>query len=303
MQFIHNIITMLKVIYQSKLSSTRWIRKNNTLPKDLIILGNGPSLNDELEELKRLAQSHHMMAVNMFAIGNLFQSLKPSYYFLLDGAFFNFSNEVFEDHSKHPNLKFKPDFEHVQKQINETWRTLFDSSWGIQLVIPQLYEHTYIVQEAKKRGLSVMVFNYTVLKGSKGLLSWFYNRGLGLPQSQNVMNAAIAIAGLIGPRKLYLVGFDHTFHLCIKVDENNQLWNVSSHFYTDKKPLEQRLLNPLTKKSVTLKETFYNLYKVHRSYEIVRELVSSRGISIYNATKGGFVDAFERKLLSEVTND
>ncbi len=81
MQSIHNIITMLKVIYQSKLSSTRWIRKNNTLPKDLIILGNGPSLNDELEELKRLAQSHHMMAVNMFAIGNLFQSLKPSYYF------------------------------------------------------------------------------------------------------------------------------------------------------------------------------------------------------------------------------
>ena len=139
MQFIQNIITTLKVIYQSKLSSTRWIRKNNTLPKDLIILGNGPSLNDELEELKSLAQSHHMMAVNMFAIGNLFQSLKPSYYFLLDGAFFNFSKEVFEDHTKHPNLKFKPDFEQVQKQINETWRTLFNSTWGIHLVILSLF--------------------------------------------------------------------------------------------------------------------------------------------------------------------
>lgn len=274
-------------------------RRNTGLLQDterpLLVLGNGPSIQNQLELIKRNREKFHVLTVNKFACSAEFELLKPSHYIMLDGDFFNFNERVFNDAINHPRVKLKPEFEIWQKQINSTWSALLSAEWDIEVFVPQIYKNSYIVKRALASGVKISVFNYTVLRGTESWVNTLFNRGLGMPQCQNVVNAAVFIGLLQRPISIYLLGLDHTFHLGIEVAEDNQLWETVSHFYSNDKPHKHPLLNEKTGDRVRLKDVFNSLSKVHVSYEMAKKVGQDMQIPIYNATTGGFVDAFERK--------
>ena len=54
----------------------------------LIILGNGPSLNDSINELKEQIVENDFIVVNMFCLTDYYVELKPKFYLLADYLYF-----------------------------------------------------------------------------------------------------------------------------------------------------------------------------------------------------------------------
>ena len=88
----------------------------------------------------------------------------------------------------------------------------------------------------------------------------------------------------MGFKEIYLLGVDHSYST--ELDENGNLLkneNVRDHF-SDNDKIEN------------VPQTF----KSALAYKAAKEYAEKHGIKIYNATRGGKLEVFERKTLEEV---
>lgn len=295
---LNGIISIGKVLIRSKWST---VAKDFTelSKRDILILGNGPSINSQWEDIQTVRSRIELMVVNKFALSPKFELLKPDHYVLLDGAFFNFDESIFLDSSLHPMVKIKPNWVELQQQINDAWTRIFNSTWSMVVWIPYIYRKSFVIDYLKKNNIKYEFYNYVVCQGST--LDLLFGLKLGMPQSQNVINAAIAVSIWMKPKNLYLTGLDHTFHLGIEIDDDNYLWDSGSHFYTEGVGhSRQKLINITTHKKVTLKDLFSSLSKVHVAYENLRSLAERNNTNVWNSSRGGFVDAFKRRKLIDI---
>jgi hypothetical protein len=268
--------------------------------KEILILGNGPSLNAQWMDIDQKRPDLELMVVNKFSLSSKFSELKPEHYVLLDGAFFNFEEAVFQNPSLHPLVKIKPIWANLQKEINDAWVNIMNADWPITIWIPYIYRNSIMIAHLKERGVKFQFFNYVVVKGFS--LNVLFRNKLGMPQSQNVINAAIALSIWMKPENIYLAGLDHTFHLGIEIDDDNFLWDAGSHFYTEGGvKTRQKLININTHAKITMKDLFSSLSKVHVAYELLSRLAELNKSKIWNITEGGFVDAFQRKKIKDIT--
>lgn len=299
MKFIDTIITLLKILIKSRVTNFQTLKPSNK--KNVLIVGNGPSAKTSLQRIAVSPSKINtsIFAVNKFAVSEHFKDLKPDYYALLDGDFFHFNEEVFEDASKHPRVNIKPEFLEWQIQINNTWKNLLSADWPITLFVPNQYKSAYILNRCKNTPLRIIYFNYTVSKGFVWFKHWVFRTNLGMPQSQNVINAAIYLALTKLGNRINLIGLDHDFHKNLSLNDQNQLIETVSHFYTGT-PFSHPLIHANTGKPVTLAETFENLHKLHKGYLELRNYAQFLHKEVYNLTPGGFVDAFEREKLEDV---
>ena len=292
-KLINGLISVIKILIKSNWGLMFKDFKELS-KKDILILGNGPSLNSQWEEIEKARTKLELMVVNKFALSPRFEQLKPEHYVFLDSAFFNFNESVYLDATLHPMVKLKPNWAELQQQINDAWTRILKSDWSLIVWIPYIYRKSFIIDYLKKNKVKFQFYNYVVLKGSG--MDFLFAQKLGMPQSQNVINSAIALSIWLNPKNLYLSGLDHTFHLGIEIDEENFLWDAGSHFYAQGEPqTRQKLININTHKKVTLKELFLSLSKVHIAYEKLARLAAQNHTEIWNITQGGFVDAFQRK--------
>jgi len=291
---IYSLLSLGKIAIKS--------RPTPNIPKkqdeEILIIGNGPPAKSFLETSQSKAIKPSVLCVNKFAYGPYFNTIKPKYYLLLDGDFFHFGQEVFDDPKKHPRVQIKPEFAEWQHQINETWKNLFTQDWGLTLFVPTAYKNSYMAKKARENGIHIVTFNYTVIKGIAGFRMLAYRWGLGMPQSQNVINAALFLSIKMQPKTVYITGIDHDFHKNL-VLENNTLFEEVSHFYTDK-PFKHPLVHADGSGPVKLRQVFSNLHKVHVGYEELHRYAKANGVEIYNITPGGFVDEFPRASASAV---
>ncbi|MFN5890745.1 MAG: hypothetical protein ACK448_10140 [Bacteroidota bacterium] len=294
-QLIQTAISCAKIAIRSKYFLPLYQPKIPTI----VILGTGPSAKSALEYLKTNTVNTPLLAVNKFSCQPDFFQLKPSYYLMLDMYFFDFTENVYINPAQHPIVAFKPDFEQTQTMINETWEALKTVDWPITFFVPQLYNNTFIVNHLRKtnKNITFITYNYTVINGFNRFKNWIYNQRLGSPQCENVINSCIMTCIQNGFSTIYFAGADHNFHININVADDNTIIRTESHFYEDK-----NLKHPLLKQNpdgttgkITLKELFHSLVKVHAGYEETRRYGDYKGISIYNLTPGGYVDAFERR--------
>lgn len=267
----------------------------------LLIIGNGPSAKELLKKGCELGFNAPMLCVNKFAYGDSFHILKPKYYLLLDADFYNFDEAVFADPSSHPRVKIKPAFTEWQNQINETWRSLYTQNWGLTLFVPTAYKNSIWVKKAKENNIKIQHFNYSVIKGFNGFKNLCYKLGLGMPQSQNVINAALFLGIKMHVKYVFIAGIDHDFHRNLILDNHNVLYESVSHFYTEE-AFKHPLVHADGSGPVKLRQVFLNLHKVHLGYQELHRFAMKMGAQIFNITPGGYVDEFPRKSESEVIN-
>ena len=87
----------------------------------------------------------------------------------------------------------------------------------------------------------------------------------------------IQLAAYMGFGKIYLIGVDHNYSKTLNSDGTVTSQNIQDHFST-----KDQILNTPA------------LYKSTLSYEAAKQYADAHGIKIYNATRGGKLEVFER---------
>ncbi len=235
--------------------------------RPLIILANGPSLNQTIAESLPSLQAHPTLAVNFAANAPEFRTLRPRYYVLIDPHFFSATDD--------PN-------------VTRLWDNLARVDWPMTLIVP-----------ARRRRLipaSVNIDTLTVndiaVEGFLPLENAAFARGWGMPRPRNVLIPSIMAAIAMGFKEIYLTGADHSWMKTISVDDNNQVVSIQPHFYKDNdKELARVRTDYLHRPLHTILDSFRIAFA---SYHTIARFAATRGIRIVNSTPGSYIDAFPR---------
>ena len=241
--------------------------------RELVIMGNGPSLRSTIDKEFDWLIAHDLMAVNFAANSDEFRRLRPKYYTLADGHFFN-------------SLQSDPN-------VRRLWEALGRVSWDMTLLIPSKFRHLAQPLLMRAPGLKVRYFNLTPIEGYKWLSHLLYSSGLGMPRPRNVLIPAIMEGIRLGYKKIYICGADHTWTRTLSVDEENFVVSIQPHFYEDNEEEHKRVRE--TYKGLRLHDVLGSMTIAFRSYWQIADYAKKRGVEIINATRGSMIDAFPRK--------
>lgn len=231
------------------------------------ILANGPSLKTVLSEGQSFDDSD-IFCVNDFFRSEYFWTLKPKFYFICDGAYFN------------PSC----DLDHII--VDDFIRAFSQVDWEIKLCIPSRCVHGGVISGLNNKKVTILRWNYSAFYGFTSLAHFVYKHRLGMPQCQTVANFALVIAINMGYKFVYLYGADHSWTKDLRVDDNNVVCYGDRHVYNTEL---QEIKMDMT--LATLLRAYAAMFESHMAIE---EYAREMGCKIYNCTKGSFVDAYER---------
>ncbi|SFL48835.1 hypothetical protein SAMN05216357_1255 [Porphyromonadaceae bacterium KH3CP3RA] len=235
--------------------------------KELVVLGNGPSLRLLLSERSSFLEGKDLMMVNFSASSDDFARFRPMFYLLMDPAFF-------EDEATRQKL-FVP-------MVDRT-------VWEMHLFVPVSARKYAAWQEIVSRSPYIRIhwFNATPVEGVVSFRHFCYRKRLGMPRPRNVLVACLMVALQLPYDTIYLAGADHSWMKEIWVDENNIVNEDRAHFYD--RNSTQRVVS-----SHRLHELLDSMAVAFRSYHEVEAYSRKRGKEIINITPGSFIDAFRR---------
>lgn len=267
-----SVASLAKIVLMSKGASPK---SKEGLGRELVILGNGPSLRDTIDNDFDWLMSHDLMAVNFAALSPEFLRLRPKYYILADGHFFN----------SLPN----------DRNVRKLWENLGNISWNMTLLIPSKFKHLAKPLMMHAQGLKVRYFNLTPIEGFDWLSHRFYSAGLGMPRPRNVLIPAIMEGIRLGYQTIYLCGADHSWTKTLDVDDENFVVSIQPHFYEDNEEEHKRVRE--TYKGLRLHDVLGSMTIAFRSYWEIARFAKKNSIKIINSTPSSMIDAFPRRHL------
>lgn len=244
----------------------------------MAVLGNGPSLKGELEELLCDHASRDFMAVNFFAEDERFMVLRPAYYVLSDPMFFRRTS--------------------LRERIEQFYRTLNERvTWPMNLYV-QYYNPEHFDYRAHLTNplIRIVRFHTITYYGFRTVRHWLFNHGLGSGNFGTVVQVGELIALQLGYRRVELYGVDHTLLEGLTVDGENRLCRADRHFYDDDttphlKPMMQKVPEVPYTMAVYLQE----VADLFRGHELLRDYADSLGAEIVNCTRSSMIDAYRRR--------
>ena len=235
----------------------------------LYILGNGPSLRDNISNDLELLRHGRTLAVNFAANAPEFTLLRPTYYVLADPHFFN-----------------NPGDPNVSRLID----ALASAEWEMTLFVPVKARIPASLNGNPR--LSVVRFRFIAAEGFTSFEHFAFRHRLGMPRPRNVLIPSIMIGLWMGYKKIYLLGADHSWLKTLSVDDENRVVSIQPHFYTEDDREQQRIRK--TYMNLPLHSVLESFHIAFRSYHRIRHYADSCGAEVINATPGSFIDAFSR---------
>lgn len=264
---MNDAASLLKVALLSKrVTAARPIEE-----RELVILGNGPSLRQTIDESRHWLDSHELMAVNFAANAPEFRELRPERYILADPHFFRAPGE--------------------DANVDRLWENLRNADWPMTLHVPAR-EQPRAAERLADTAIRIESFNLTPVEGHAALTRLLTRRGLGMPRPRNVLIPAIICAINAGYGRIFLAGADHSWSRTLSVDDHNRVVSIQPHFYAD----NSKELDRVSKEyeGYRLHDILQSLTIAFRSYFAIAEYASRRGAEIINVTPGSMIDAFPR---------
>lgn len=265
--------SLASVLKVSLLSRGASMSSDEGKGKELIILGNGPSLRETLDQESDWLMANPLMCVNFAAITPEFFRLRPRYYILADGHFFN---SLASD-----------------ANVRKLWEAFGKVSWDMTLLIPSKFRELVKPLLMHTHGLKIRYFNLTPVEGFKWLNHFFFSAGLGMPRPRNVLIPAIMEGIRMGYSKIYLCGADHTWTKTLDVDEENFVVSIQPHFYKDNDEEHRRVRE--TYKGLKLHDVLGSMTIAFKSYWRIADYARKKKVEIINATPSSMIDAFKRR--------
>jgi len=264
--------------------NSKAFRQQKSEADSVIILGNGPSLKSTIEVNREIFLSNELLCVNHFALTDYYTEFKPKYYVTI--AFDLFLDDVMP---------------HFVEASNKLFNAIADkTNWKMKY---------FTTQEAKKhlrwqkilsrnKNIEIIYINLTPVEGFKKFMFRQFNKATGMPRPHNVMVPAIFTALQLSTKKIILVGSDHSWLQELHVDENNKTLFYNEHFYDKEKQVKQ--FDYSGKYYMKLHEILATMSCAFESYHILLKYANYKNIEIINCTPVSYIDAFERKKISEI---
>jgi len=255
--------------------------------QEVIILGNGPSLTDDLENNIGFLKNKDLVCVNHFPKTELYERLRPSY-------FVTSAPDLWLDNIE---PKFVKSSKKLFEQIN------MKTCWPLTLFIPleAKKHHRWRKQLEANASISIQYYNNTPIEGWNFFKNWGFKANLGMPRPHNVMIPSLMLSIGMGYQRIFLLGADHSWLSEISVTSDNEVLINQKHFY-DQDSAKGQPLDKRGKGKRTLPELLYKFMTAFNSYFEIRRYADFKKISILNATRNSFIDAFERLNLEELAD-
>lgn len=275
-EFAANLGSMLKSCARIALQARPTVRPKRAAKTgdSIIVLGNGPSLRQTIADHAALLRAMPTVAVNFMANTPEFQEIRPDYYVVADPLFFDGLGNA---------------------NIAAMWESLRAVTWPMTLCVPARCRRRAAALLGDSR-VGLATFNFIGAEGFGWFESLAYRTGLAMPRPRNVLIPAIMTAIAAGYHEIYVVGADHSWLETLRVNERNNVVSVQPHFYADSKAELER--SEAQYRGIRLHQLLDSFRIAFRSYHTLRRYADRRGIRIFNATPGSYIDAFERKPLA-----
>jgi hypothetical protein len=271
-----SVVSVLKLLVRSRFGLKLPARQRPTCA----ILGNGPSLNESLRDHTEFLQQTELVAVNGFSLSTVYTSLKPQNYVLLDPAFFHYT----------PGGSREDVGQMLDAILTQTF-------WPMNLYVPWRGRNAYLIQQIRARNpqITPVFYNYVIIRGFRWLRHGLFRAGLGMPQCENVLAAALFL--MLGREfeTIYLFGADHSWHEQLRLADTNELSIRQPHFYdTAQTVVHQPVISPVTKQTARMASQFLSFYRAFYSYEILKQYADRQEVKVINASVKSYIDAFEK---------
>ncbi len=236
----------------------------------LVVLGNGPSLRQNLADDMPVLKMLPCMAVNFFANAPEFRTVRPRYYVLADPHFFD--NATTDGN--------------VARLIDN----IRAADWEMHLLIPAQAKGAARLFDGCK--VSVGRFNFLAAEGFRWLENLAFRHNWAMPRPRNVLIPALMCSLAMGYKTIYVLGADHSWLKTLAVSDDNTVVSVQPHFYGDD-AREKARVNSVYK-GIKLHSVLESMMIAFRSYHIIERYAARCGASIINATPDSMIDAFRR---------
>jgi len=281
--FLENILfsmlSVLKIIIQSKAIKI----KSNSTSLELVILGNGPSLNKQIFNHIKFLDNKDLICVNHFPKTTYYEKLKPAYY--VTGA----PDLWLDDIEEKFVISSKLLFEAMAEKTN----------WPLSFFIPfEAKKHKRWQEQLKiNKNINIIYYNNTPVEGFDWLNRLIFNYKLGMPRPHNVMIPCLMIAIWMNYKKLFLWGTDHSWLKEISVDRDNNVLINQKHFY-DEKISKPETLDKRGKDKRNLGELLFKFMNAFQGYYTISNYASIKNVEIINNTELSYIDAFKKEKIN-----
>lgn len=242
----------------------------------LYILGNGPSLRDNIENDLYLLRHNDTLAVNFAANAPEFALIQPNFYVLADPHFFQ-----------------RPDDPNVAKLL----ASLNAVTWPMTLFIP--VKACLAPGTICNNNITLRRFNFIAAEGFPWFENLAFSHRRAMPRPRNVLIPSIMIGLWLGYTEIRLLGADHSWLKTISVDDNNRVVSIQPHFYKEDSREQQRIRTAYL--SLPLHQVLESFHIAFRSYHRIRSFADRQGVHILNCTPDSFIDAFDRATTVKTT--
>jgi len=285
--FIENsfatIISILKFLRYGSLKYSKGLVPTET--QDIIILGNGPSLKENLEKDMNVLKKTNTFAVNKFCLTPEFHLLKPKYYLLIDPAFYI---------KKNTSLKFLE----LQKSIFDAFMQKIN--WNMTLFIPVRTDmkDDWSNLTMNNNHITTTYINSNNATGFKSVTFALYKYNFAMPITQNVLVGAIFLSLNMGYKNIYLLGAEHSWTEDLRVNNKNQLYICNKHYYGEEDTIFYKGIEQ--KEIWKMHEILSAWSKTFMSYFVLRDYAEKVNANIYNLTRDSYIDAFQKAKFEEL---
>jgi hypothetical protein len=274
------ISSLIRIIIFSKLKSE--IRKV-AQEKDIVILGNGPSLKKMIEEHESFLTNKELLCVNHFPNSDLYEKFRPKYYM-----------------TSAPDLWLDTIDAHFVQASKKLFSTMAEkTTWELLFFIPyESKKHKRWQNQLKQNSnIKIHYYNNTAVEGWQWFKFFFFKTNIGMPRPHNIMIPSIFNSINLGYKNIYLWGTDHSWLKEISVNEKNEALINQKHFY-DETVSTPKTLDKRGVGARRLHEILHKLMLAFGGYFILKDYAENRNVKIINNTPNSYIDAFERQTLN-----
>jgi len=277
--FILITLTLLKFKLKNIFSPIKFKFCNNK-NKKCIILGNGPSLNDDMDSiLKAPKKNLDIYSVNYFARSKFFTILKPNYYFFSDKMFWG----------KDLLLNVKTDNELV-------FDILKSVDWKITIICPldglNFLKNKLDCNSNLSFEIIPLRFN-NLLTPRLTYLSIRY-RLFSVPNINSVITLLWS-AIFMNYNKILLYGCDFSAFQSFMVDQKtNEMIVSTEHFYSNSKAEKNASKKYVGQLDKPLSQRIFQVYRGFKFLDILSKISKDLNVSVINCSSFSFIDSFPR---------
>ena len=254
---------------------------------NVVVLGNGPSLNADREDILSLADSNDFVCVNNFCDDELYVKLKPSLYVFLDAYFFSTK--------AHEQLVLRR--EKTFNIINEV------TTWNMNIVVPSSADVSILKKIIKNRNITIYkistlsYFSY----GNSKFEKFFFDVGMYGPAQINVLIYGIYLSIIANYKNIKIYGADLSFHNDIMVDQKTNCLYIEYKHFNQKNTFEILRKNPDKVEPWKMAELMKLTSDTFYAHEFMYKYAINKGIHIENASSHSLIDAYPRSKRANCT--